>query len=89
MCHQYDDYLTPIQLIDWAKANLNVVKLNQDLTDQEIARLTRWVGMCTCDTIFIDGAKPRIGRIGTGNMLSVTLMVFPDFYEEKGLSQYN
>ena len=83
------EYMTTEQLVDWAKANLNIAKLNQDLTDQEIARLMRWVGMSTYDTIFIDGDKPLIGRIGTGNMLSVTLMVFPDFYEEKGLSQYN
>jgi hypothetical protein len=89
MRHQYDEYLTPIQLVDWAKANLNIIKLNQDLTDQEIARLMRWVGMCTYDTIFMDGDKPRIGRIGIGNILSLTLIVFPKFYEEKGLSQYN
>jgi hypothetical protein len=89
MCHEYDDYLTPIQLVDWAKANLDVVKLNKDLSDEEIARLMRWVGMCTYDTIFTEGDKPHLGRIGIGNILSVTLMVFPEFYQKKRLNQCN
>ena len=89
MPDEYDGYLTPTQLVDWAKANLNIMKLNQDLSDKEIARLMRWVGMCTYDTIFTDGDKPHMGRIGIGNMLSVTMVVFPEFYQKHELSQFD
>ena len=89
MTENLDEYLTPEQLLNWAKANLNIIKLNSDMTDDDIRRAIRWVGMCAVDTIFIDGDKPRIGRHGIGLMLSVTLMEFPEFYIRYELSQFN
>ena len=83
------EYLTPHQLLDWGKANLNIIKLNSDMTDEDIRRVIRWIGMCSYGTIFIDGDKPRLGRIGIGLMLSVTLMEFPEFYMRYELSQFN
>ena len=83
------EYLTPHQLLDWGKANLNIIKLNSDMTDEDIRRVMRWIGMCAVDTIFIDGDKPKLGRHGIGLMLSVTLVEFPEFYVRYGLSQFN
>jgi hypothetical protein len=84
-----DCYLTPAQIFGWAKANLSIIKLNEDLDEDEITRLMRWIGECSYDTIFIDGDKAHIGRHGIGLMLSVTLMEFSRLYEEWELSQYN
>ena len=83
------DYLTATELTCWAMANLDIVKPPDALTDSDIRRIIRWVGLCSVDTIFIDGDKPVLGRIGIGLMLSVTLMEFPEFYMRYGLSQFN
>ena len=83
------DYMTALEIICWAMANLNICKPQEDLTDGDIRRIIRWVGLCSVDTIFIDGDKPILGRIGIGLMLSVTLMEFPDFYMRYGLAQFN
>jgi hypothetical protein len=83
------EYMTADELTCWAMANLNIVKLQDALTDQDIRKIIRWVGLCSVDTIFIDGDKPILGRIGIGLMLSVTLMEFPEFYMRYGLSQFN
>jgi hypothetical protein len=83
------EYLTTDELICWAMANLDIVKLQDELIDEDIRRIVRWVGLCSLDTIFIDGDKPVLGRIGIGLMLSVTLLEFPEFYMRYGLSQFN
>jgi len=84
-----DEYLTPEQLLNWAKANLNIIKLNGDMTDKDIRKVMRWIGECAVDTIYIDGDKPKLGRVGIGLMLSVTLLEFPEFYIRYELSQFN
>ena len=84
-----DEYLTLEQLLNWAKANLNIIKLNSDMTNEDIRRAIRWIGECSFDTIFIDGDKPKLGRHGIGLMLSVTLIEFPEFYIRYELSQFN
>ena len=81
--------MTPDQLVDWAKASLNIMKLNTDMSDDDIRRAIRWVGDCSVDTIYIDGEKTRPGRIGINNMLLVTLMVFPEYYMQYELIQRN
>jgi hypothetical protein len=83
------EYMTSDEITCWAMANLNIVKLQDALTDFDIRRIIRWVGLCSIDTIFIDGDKPILGRIGIGLMLSVTLMEFSEFYSRYGLSQFN
>jgi hypothetical protein len=83
------EYLTADELICWAMANLNIVKLQDTLTDSDIRRIIRWVGLCSVDTIFIDGDKPILGRIGIGLMLTVTILEFPEFYAKYELSQFN
>jgi len=78
-------YIESRELVDWAKANLNIIKLDEDLTEEDIRAIMRWIGMCSVDTIFIDGDKPILGRIGIGLMLSVTLLEFPEYYVKYGL----
>ena len=77
------------QLVDWAKASLNIIKLNEDMSELEIRKAIRWIGDCSVDTIYIDGEKTRPGRIGVNNMLFVTLMEFPEYYMKYELAQFN
>ena len=84
-----DKYMETGQLIDWAKANLDIIKLNSDMTDEDIRRVIRWIGICAVDTVFVDGDKPILRRIGIGMMLSVTLLAFPEFYSRYQLAQFN
>ena len=79
----------PDQLVGWAKASLNIMKLDEDMTEDEIRQSIRWIGDCSVDTIYLDGEKTRLGRIGIHNMLLVTLLVFPEFYERHELAQFN
>ena len=52
------EYMETSQLIDWAKANLNIIKLSNEMTDADIRRIVHWVGLCAVDTVFVDGDKP-------------------------------
>lgn len=84
-----DKYMETNQLIDWAKANLDIIKLNSDMTDEDIRKVIRWIGMCAVDTVFVGGDKPILRRIGIGMMLTVTLLEFPEFYNRYELAQFN
>ena len=86
---ELEGWMLPYQLVGWAKANLNIMKQDSEMTDEEISRAMRWVGACSVDTIYLDGEKPRLGRLGINNMLFVTLMEFPEFYVKYALSQQN
>ncbi len=89
MIPEPDGYMYSWQLVDWGLANLKIVKPREALTNEDIRKTIRWIGMCTVDTIFIDGDKPIIGRIGIGLMLTVTLLEFPEYYVKHELSQFN
>jgi len=84
-----NEYMTAGELVDWAQANLKIMKPKEALTNAEIREIMRWIGMCSLDTIFIGGEKPILGRIGIGLMLTVTLLEFPDYYVKYELSQFN
>ena len=83
------EYLETRQLVDWAKANLDIIKLDSDMTDEDIRRVMRWIGLCSVDTVFVDGDKPIFGRLAIGMMLSTTLLMFPEFYSRHELAQFN
>ena len=89
MIPEPDGYMYSWQLVDWAQANLKIMKPKEALTDKDIREVIRWIGMCTVDTIFINGDKPIIGRIGIGMMLTVTLLEFPEYYVKYELAQFN
>lgn len=84
-----EDWMLPCQLLDWAKANLNIMKPDRDMSEDDVARAMRWIGASSVDTIYVDGDKPKLGRIGINNMLTVTLLMFPKLYEEYRLTQWN
>ena len=65
------------------------MKPDDEMTDDDIRRVVRWVGKCSWDTIYIDGDRPVFGRHGIGMMLTVTLLEFPEFYSRYGLAQFN
>jgi len=67
-------YMETSQLVDWVKANLDIIKLNSDMTKDDIRIAVRWIGECSYDTIYIDSDKARLGRVGIGLMLTVTLI---------------
>ena len=81
-------YTTARCLVDWAMARNGIRKPREELTDRDIRRVMRWVGLCSADTI-LDTGKPVFGRVGIGLMLTVTLLEFPGFYERYGLAQFN
>ena len=83
------EYMQADNLILWAKANLDIIKPNDDMTDEDIRRVARWLGECSFDTIYVDGDKPIFGRHGIGLMLSLTLLEFPEFYSRYELAQFN
>ena len=84
-----NNYVEVDTLVNWAKANLSIIKPNSEMTDDDIRRIMRWIGECSIDTMYLNGDKPILRRIGIGMMLSVTLMVFPEFYSRYGLAQFN
>jgi len=82
-------YIYSWQIVTWGLANLRITKPIGDLMDSEIREVVRWIGMCAVDTIYIDGDKPILGRIGIGLMLSITLLEFPEYYMKYELAQFN
>jgi len=84
-----DGYMYTWELVDWAQANLKIMKPKESLTNFEIREIIRWIGMCSVDTIYLDGDKPVLGRIGIGLMLTVTLIEFTEYYLKHELSQFN
>ena len=83
-----DQYLSANTIIEIVKANLDIRKLNSEMTDDDIADVMRYLGSSAPDTIWA-GDTPTLGRIGIGLMLSFTLYEFPEFYEEYELWQRN
>ena len=73
----------------YLKSFLNITKLNIHMTDEEIGQIMRWIGVCSMDTAYVDGQKPKLGKISIGNMLFMTLMEFPCFYVKYELWQQN
>jgi hypothetical protein len=89
MQNKLDCWLTPTRIFDWAKASLNIIKPNSDLSEGEITRIMRWIGERSYDTIHTGKDKPKVGRHGINNILFMMLMIFPNLYIEWGLSQPN
>jgi hypothetical protein len=85
----FNSWRLPGELVDWAIAILGIDIPDGDLPDKDIREVIRWIGLCSVDTILIDGDKPILGRIGIGLMLSVTLTEFPEYYSKYELSQFN
>ena len=86
---ELNSYMYTWELVGWAQANLKIMKPKEALTNAEIRGIMRWIGMCSYDTIYIDVDRPKLGRIGIGLMLTVTLLEFPEYYVKYELAQFN
>ena len=84
-----NEYVYTWELVDWAQANLKIMKPKEALTNADIREIMRWIGMCSVDTIYLGEDKPVLGRIGIGLMLTVTLLEFPEYYVKYELAQFN
>jgi hypothetical protein len=84
-----NSWMTPSQLVEWAKVNLNIDKPNSQMTNDDIRQAIRWIGDHSFDTVCTDGEKPHLGRIAIDNMLLTTMMVFPTYFKKFELSQRN
>ena len=87
-------------IVNLAKQSLGITVQNDEMSDEDIRKIGRWVGEHGPDTVWVNnwggesmlhemGIRTILGRIAIETMLFVTLMAFPRFYEEHELSQYN
>jgi hypothetical protein len=84
-----DTYTTPFELIIWALTQFDDIdKLPAEMSDKEIKRVVHWLGLNAYDSYFVEG-EPIMNRGGISLMLTVSLMVFPDYYQKYELSQFN
>ena len=82
------ELLRTSELVDQAKEACHIITPNDQMTDEEIRTVMRWIGQRTPDTEWVDG-KFVFGRMGIELMLFMTLSEFPDFYVRYELSQFN
>lgn len=75
-------------IIDATRHQLGIFKSSEDMTDDEIGEVMRFLGQTAPDTIWADD-KPIMCKIGISLMLSLTLYEFPEFYERFELWQRN
>jgi hypothetical protein len=85
----FNNWLPPEELVEWAKFSLCIDKPNEYMTDDDIRQTIRWIGDCSSGPIPFPCGRLRWSRLGINNMLLVTLMVFPDYYMKYELSQFN
>ncbi len=71
-----------------ARIALDISTPTEELTDEEIRRICKWIGERAPDTITIDNKK-MLGRMGIDAMLFIALTEFPEFYERYELAQFN
>ena len=69
--------------------DLDIDKPKEELVDSEIRAVMGYIGLCASGTDFTYEGNHIIAPFGIGIMLSVTLLVFPEYYERYGLSQFN
>jgi hypothetical protein len=82
-------WASPRGLIKQAMDDLGIDKPKDELVDADIKEVMHYIGMCAADTDLSDPDNPKIGRIGIGLMLTVTLLEFPEYYMKYELSQFN
>ena len=82
-------WVLPGALIEQAMDDLGIDRPIHELADADIKKVMRFIGMCAADTDISDPDNPKLGRIGIGLMLTVTLLEFPDYYAKHELAQFN
>ena len=64
-------------------------KDNSEMTDEEIRLVAQVFGIREPDTQWGEDGKPIFGKKGIDAMLTITLYVFPRYFEKHNLSQVN
>ena len=81
-------YQTPSKIVDRLKQLTEIDTPNADMSDGQIKTLMRVVAVSISGHIALD-EHLSTSRVGIELMLSLTLMVFPKYYERYGLAQFN
>jgi len=89
MMDYLSDWITPEMLVDWAMFDLGYGTSLKGLTDDDISKIVRYIGVWATNVETPALENPRISLFGLGMMLSVCLLMFPDFYQKNQLSQFN
>jgi len=79
---------SPGEIVDRLKTLADISTPDDDMTDAEIKAAMRVAAASLPGDIPID-EHLTTGRDGIDLMLSLTLMVFPGYYERCGLAQFN
>ena len=79
---------TPNEIVERLKQLAGIDTLNADMTDTEVKATMRVVAVSIPGSIVLD-EHLSTSRVGIELMLSLTLMVFPDYYERYGLAQFD
>jgi len=89
MMDYLSDWITPEMLVDLAMYDLGMGVSIEGLNDDDIKKIIRYLGIWATNVETPALENPRISLFGLSMMLSVCLLVFPDFYEKNQLSQFN
>ena len=81
-------YQTPSEIVERLKQLEDITTPNADMSDSEIKAVMRLLAVRLPGTISLD-EELSTSRIGIELMLSLTLMVFPEYYERYGLAQFD
>jgi hypothetical protein len=81
-------YQTPSEVVDRLKQSAGIDTPNADMTDAEIKATMRVVAVSIPGSIPLD-EHLSTSRIGIELMLSLTLLVFPRYYEKHSLAQFD
>jgi len=76
-------------LIHLAKVGCGITADNKDLTDDQIANICKFIAQYAPDNKCHPDGTIEYGEIGIGIMVSIALYAFPEFYQRKGLMQWN
>ena len=89
MMDYLSDWMTPEMLVDMAMYDLGMGTSTEGLTDAEIVTIVKYIGTWATNVETPALEDPKISLFGLGIMLSICLLIFPDFYEKNQLSQFN
>ena len=81
-------YQTPSEIVERLKQLAGIDTPNNDMSDSEIKATIRVVALSILGSIPLD-EHLSTSRVGIDLMLSLTLLVFPDYYQRYGLAQFD
>lgn len=89
MTEERPEWVSFSGIIEHAMVDLSIDTPKDELTDANIKEVMHFIGMCAPDTDLSDPDNPKIGYIGIGLMLTITLLEFPAYYQKFELSHQN